>query len=124
MNKINKVKYFKERVNYYFFGVFKLVDFNLSIYEQIEAGVMASTYWHPIESGSGMISICYSKDWIESRELNKESIDIVAFHEVLEALLSEMQELAISRFISKKDIPNAVHRVIRRMENIVYPLVK
>jgi hypothetical protein len=124
MTKHAKIKYFEDRVNHYFFEVFKMYDFELTIHDQKKFGTRASTYWHPIEDGAGMITICYSNYWIESKNTNKHDIDIVAFHEVWEAILSELQELVKRRYISEKDLPNAVHRVIRRMENIMFPLVK
>ena len=118
----SNVKYFTSRVNHYFFDVFKMHDYELTISEQNKGGTRASTYWHDLESGAGMITIAYSKYFISTTD--KKEIDIVSFHEVWEAILSELQELAERRFISKKDISAATHRVIRRMENIIFPMIK
>jgi hypothetical protein len=121
--KTKRINYFKNRVNYYFYDVFKLVDFQLIIKEQENDCSRVSTYWHPIDTGAGQILICYSKHWIESTGLTRKEIDMSAFHETWEAILWEMQDLMRQRFISEKDIPNATHRVIRRMENVIHPLV-
>lgn len=112
MNKKQRIDYFKKRVKYYFYDFFKMVDYDLSIKKQIKNGARSSTYWHSMEDGSGMILICYSVSWMKSK-INKKEIDKVAFHETWEAILWELQELCKSRFISEKDIPNAVHRVIK-----------
>lgn len=120
----DNIKYFKNRVNYYFFDVFHLYEFELNIEPQLKGDVRASCYWHEIYEGAGIITFCYSKDWIQYEDTSLEDIDKTAFHEVLEALLSEVNELMARRFISKKDIPNAIHRIIRRMENVVYPIIK
>ena len=121
----DKIEYFKQRVNHYFFEVFKMVEFFLEISEG--TGLQdnrARTYWHDIETGSGMIQIEYQKEWIGDNSTTIEEIDKVAFHEVCEAMLWELDELIYSRFIQKKDIPNAKHRVIRRLENVFFPFIK
>jgi hypothetical protein len=123
-SKDKKIKYFKNRVNYYFFDIFHLQFFELNIEEQVDPDVRASTFWHNIDEGSNMINICYSIDWIENKNLTYTEIDKVAFHEVCEALLSEVQQLMTYRFISKKDIPNAIHRIIRILENTIFEKIK
>ena len=119
-----RIKYFKTRLKYYFFDIFHLYDFELTIDSQEKSDARASTYWYDIDEGAGIISIYYDIDWISYKKTTYDEIEKVAFHETWEAILSELQELAKKRFISKKDIPNATHRVIRRMENIIYPLLK
>lgn len=119
-----RIDFFKNKVKYYFFDVFHLYDFDLTIDSQKNYEVCASCYWHNINDGAGMISMYYSIHWISNEETTYEEIEKTAFHETWEAILSELSELSTERFISKKDLPNAVHRVIRRMENIIYPLLK
>lgn len=119
-----KIKLFKKRVNYFFFDIFKLYDYNLEIIAQKNIDARATTYWHHIEEGSGLITIAYSESWLFYKDTDEKEIDIVAFHEVWEAILWELQSIAASRFIEERSIPNAAHRVIRRMENIIYPLVR
>jgi hypothetical protein len=121
---IKRVKFFKKCVNYYFFEIFHLYEFQLTISSDESTEIRAGCYWSDINDGAGIINIYYSIPWIMSKETTYDEINKVAFHETWEAILSELQELIIERFISKKDIANAVHRVIRRMENIVFPLIK
>jgi len=123
MTNKEKENYFIERTKYYFFDIFKLYDYELSIEKDFDNDVRASTLYHNIADGTGMISIFYSTHWINSKKTFKEEIDVIAFHEVMEAILWELQSLSESRFIMPKDIPNAVHRVIRRFENIIHPLI-
>jgi hypothetical protein len=121
MKKAEKIKYFKDRVNYYFFEVFKLNYLTLNILENAEEFLdyKACVMWYPIEMGAGIIDLSYSLEWIEDITLTKEEINSVAFHEVMEAILSEIQMLCYERFIDKKDIPSAIHRVINTFENTI-----
>lgn len=123
-NEIN-IEYFKERVNHYFFNVFHLYDFELEIVEEEgDESYRARTYWYPVEDGAGSITIAYAKEWINEKDLKLDEIDKIAFHEVVEALLSELNQLIRSRFVSRKDIPNAIHRVVRRLENTIFNYIK
>lgn len=124
LTKKRRIKLFEHNVHHFFFDVFKLYDYELSIISQVNIGARATTYWHSIEEGAGMITIAYSENWLFDEDTDKKEISLVAFHEVCEALLWEINSLATSRFIEKREIPNAIHRIIRRMENIVYPLIK
>lgn len=125
MNKKNRIErninYFKERVRYYFFKVFHMYEYELELSEGNDEDIRACMRYHPIECGTGIIEISYSKSWVKGKKLSLNEIDKVAFHEVCEAILCELQQLISARFITEKDIPNAVHRVIRRLENVVYP---
>jgi len=123
-NKKDKlVDYFTKRVKYYFFEVFKLYDYELSIGPQTKIDVRASAYWHEIEVGAQMANICYSVEWLKDNPSKKE-IDIVAFHECAEVLLSELQGLVNANHIKKGDLAAAVHRVVRRLENVVFEKFK
>jgi len=125
MNVEQKIEYFKERVKYYFFDFFHLYELELQIEPQEELGTKATTYWHHIDDGACQITICYTnEDWIQRDDLTKEEIDRTAFHEVCESLLYELRELITRRFISEREVPNAVHRVIRRLENTVFERIK
>jgi len=117
------IEYFEKRVRFYFFEIFKLYDFELTIGSQSKRSARTSAYWHDLDEGSGMIAIFYSENWIKEKP-SREEIDKCAFHEVCESLLSELQELISERYINKKDLPNAVHRVIRRLENSIFDVYK
>ena len=126
MNKkqiTRNIKLFEKSVNYYFFDVFKLYDYELTILDQINQNVRASCEWHFREHEQCQISIFYSQQWIEDENLKEDEIKLVALHEVCEALLSELQDICEKRYIKPMDITGATHRVIRRMENLIFPLI-
>ena len=104
--------------------MFHLHDFELFIDSQTNSDVRATCYYRDINEGTVMINICYSLDWVNNEDVTLEEIDKVAFHEVWEAILSELTELTSQRFITKKDIPTAIYRVIHRMENVMFPMIQ
>lgn len=119
MNKKEKVKYFEERVRHYFFDVFKMAFFDLFVdkhEDKEEKEFCAMTYQ---SYGGAMISIFYYKTWIERKDLAKDEISHVAFHEVCEALLSDLIHCAQTRFVTYSEIDAARHRIINILENIV-----
>ena len=121
---IKRIKWFSDSVNYYFFDVFHLYEFELTIDSHASKDIRGCCFWCDIQDGAGMMSICYSTDWIQSEKRVAPLRCTKSPPASREAILSELQELSLSRFISEKDIPNAAHRVIRRMENIIFPMVK
>jgi len=124
MTKLDKIKYFKSRVSYYFYDFFKLSDYELTITGQDKFDTRGSAYWHSYEEASAMCTICYSNGWISSGEVTKYEIDKIAFHEVCECLLQEINKISRERFISEVVIEHSIHQIIRRIENSVYPLIK
>lgn len=123
VNQLN-IDYFIERVNHYFFDVFHMYEFELEICCDDNSSAKSTTLWYPIEEGAGQITIAYANEWLNDEDTTLEEIDKTAFHEVCEALLWELQALCHGRFIMEKDIPNAVHRVIRRLENTIFNSIK
>jgi hypothetical protein len=119
----DNVNYFKERVNYYFFDFFKMYEYELTISSQDKFASRASTYWHSFDEGAQMITICYTEDWISEKDITKKEIDKVAFHEVCEAFLSELNQLIQERFITEDNVNRSIHKVIRKLENILFPLI-
>jgi len=117
------VKYFEKKVNHYFFKVFKLYDYELAIDSQKDPDSRASAYWYKKRNGAQIITICWSKEWINDIPTKKE-VDKVAFHECAEALLSELDQLIKDRYIQKVEIQAAIHRVIRRLENSIFEKLK
>ena len=124
MTKKEKISYFEKRVNYYFFDFFKLQHFELHIFRKDDDDSRGSSGWHAWDVGAGQVSIFYNKEWIADKETLNNEIDKVAFHEVCECLLSELNELIRTRFIEENIIAHAIHRVIRTLEGTVYPLIK
>ena len=120
MTRQKKIKLFTKYVNHYFHDIFKLTDYELLIHEQDKISARASTYSHPIEDGANMVTICYSIDWIDKKDLEEIEIEKVAFHEVCETLLLKMCELAKCRYIMEREITETTHYIIRKLENIFF----
>lgn len=116
-----KEKYFKLCVME-FIDFFHLNDFDITIdsYETDDAQACCSFY--PLEDGAQSLGIYYVKKII--LEADEREIRRIAFHEVCEGLLSELQQLSRSRFILEREIAAATHRVIRRMESCILPRIK
>lgn len=123
-----RIKRFRKSVKKYidFFGLY---EYRLHLMPQAKASARASCYWHNIEEapdGSGMtITICYSESWINNPNLDNKDIDQTAFHEVLELLLHKLRDYAQQHrvFISDREIDDEIHRIIRRFENKILPLI-
>jgi hypothetical protein len=117
---MDNITFFKEAVKHYFFEVFKLYQYNLEIEGVEEEGnYLAATIYDTFEDGSKAVTISYSIPWLED-ETSKEKIELVAFHEVLEALLADLVQVAESRYIMESMVPNAIHTIIRTFENTVF----
>lgn len=52
------------------------------------------------------------------------SIELDAFHEVGELLLSQLTHLCYSRFIIREQIDIEIHNVIRTLENVIFKPMK
>jgi hypothetical protein len=114
---VNNIEFFEEQVKYYFFDIFKLHQYHLDIGGGA-VDCLACTEYGELEEGTKAITISYSSEWLIG-ETDVERIRLVAFHEVLEALLSGLVQVAESRYITESMVPNAIHAIIRTMENTV-----
>lgn len=118
-----KTKLFKKQVEHYFFKIFKLYEYQLEIREgDEEEDSRAWSMWWNIEKGAQQAIIEYNPAWL--KEADDEQIALTAFHEVIEILLSRFEELCKKRDVSDWQIVEEKHRIIRRFENIVYPMLK
>lgn len=119
--KERNVKLFKKAVQHWI-DFFALKSFHVIIEESDSDGYLAACYWHGMkEEGGGerMFTIDYSNKWISST--NPDEIYRVAFHEVLEALLYKMHHFGENKtlIIPEREVNDAVHAIIRTMENCV-----
>lgn len=55
----------------------------------------------------------------ETKPTDKD-IDLYAFHEVCELLLGKIKSLSMLRSVRQDEIDEAVHAIIRRMENAIF----
>jgi hypothetical protein len=76
--------------------------------------------------GGGMIArLSWSVEWIKDKGTDKRELSVCAFHEVLELMLSLIRDYATNKNInvSQREVDNEIHRLIRRFENKVFPLL-
>ena len=66
------------------------------------------------------ICLVFLNDSWDGTEPNEVNIRLVAFHEATEMLLSKMNDLANAREFSKDEMEEAVHTVIRTLENTYF----
>jgi len=52
----------------------------------------------------------------------KDMIKRIAFHEVMEMILSRLQLLGEDRFITETDIRDEMHRLIMKFENVIFEM--
>ena len=65
-------------------------------------------------------TMALASDWdTEVRPLNRYEIAKVAKHEAVHLLLSKMDTLATSRFVTKDELDQAEHEIVRKLENIL-----
>jgi len=78
--------------------------------------------WVEIDNDNNMAAIYLNSEWVDNKEfLNDYSIKLIAFHEVCEVLLANMDFTARSRYnISEENIDKARHEVIHILENSIF----
>ena len=109
-------KYFSERVRYWqnYFG---LTEWDLNVYflplgdKAFDGDEICSTN---TDLQSMQATICMCMDW-QDDSVTKKDMEETALHEVLEIMLSEVEELGDARYIRKGELRSAVHKVINRL---------
>lgn len=87
--------------------------------DQKKEGILA---YCSLDNVSRYATFYLHKDWEDDIVTDKE-IKKTAFHEVMELLLGQINCLASERFVTEKQIEEAVHSIIRTFENVVYPVL-
>lgn len=113
-----RIGLFKERVLFYQKEL-NLLNWEISVFEQIKQGVRASCYWTIF---SHQASICYSKDWIRQEELDDQRIDRTTFHECCELLYCKIQD-GLKDLFCDSYVDELIHSHIRLWESILYPIL-
>ena len=72
---------------------------------------------------NGLALISLTIDWKEDL-VTKDRVKICAFHEVQELFLTRLASIAGTRFVTKAEVDEATHEIIRTLENVVYPKLK
>ncbi len=124
MSKSENVKLFKIWV-YKYINFFDLSDWEITIEELIEKYIRATVLWDEMASNR-IANFYYEKEWIENNKLTKDEIQRVAFHEVLELLLANLRVFSVEHKekISSREVDTEIHRIIRKLENKVFNLIK
>lgn len=115
-----KVKYFEERV-FYYQKILSLLNYEISVYG-IEDDPTTRASWIVDDEGKS-VSIRYNNIWIDEKGLTFGEIDKVAFHEVYEMSFSVIRYL-LMQYHSVSLTNGLVHQNVRRMENVLWPLIK
>ncbi len=72
---------------------------------------------------SRIIKLSLCKEWPKKSmmELNKNNIRLSAFEEVCHTFMYELSSCALTRFVMEHEIEEAEHRIIRILQNTLYP---
>jgi len=113
-----QINYFNSRINYWKnkLGVTDYrIDKNVNNFDD---NALAKTSVN-IEMGVARITLTKSLSY----KCSDNELDLAAFHEICEVIIGEMNCYMRSMF--KAELANEVgHRIIRRLENTVYPLLR
>lgn len=60
-----------------------------------------------------------STDW-DGFEINKKTLSHTAYHEVIHLLIGRLDVCAMSRFTTVTEITEAIHEIIRILENVMF----
>jgi len=125
----SRIKVFTDAVIFYQ-NLFNLMNWEICIERHDEDDARASAYFGTWEDGqfnSGRIAnVCYSMDWISSKDLTDYEIKQTAFHEVIEVLLANLRIYSENNkyVISETTIDEEIHSIIRTFENKIFPLIE
>lgn len=91
-----------------------LIDWRV-FYEHIQIDAYGSC---SCDSPGKICTIQFSTKWDEP--ITEEGIKRVAFHEISEMLIGPLFSLSLSRFVTRNEIAEASHSIIRRLENCIF----
>lgn len=117
MNK--NFKLFKKYIKYYH-NLLDINNWNIEcVFEENKESDHYATCFVSLQDK--MVTYTYVETSIELQPLD---IKKIALHEVLHCLLWKLQELAESRYIQEKDIPETTHSIIKILENLIISKTK
>jgi hypothetical protein len=100
-----------------FFG---LLSFELAFDHRINNENLAGVEWDIVNCWCDFY-LC--KNWGRTKP-TKSEIEKTAFHEVFHLLLAKLKSYIVSRSFNIDEVEAEFHKIIRIMENKVYPLIK
>ena len=92
-------------------------EFSDDYSEDWENDSLAMLRWN---TGARRATIWLNENWPED-EISCFQIRRSAFHEVFELLLADLVSIARDRFVFEKAIESEIHRIVRTLENVVFP---
>jgi hypothetical protein len=103
-------------------------SFTFELNEDSNSFFKARTNWHNIfnedTGGARTFYIEVCADWLETED-DETGLRATAWHEVLEAFLHRLTDMAGNHeyYVRPSDVANEIHNVIRLFENKVLPLI-
>ena len=116
---LKRVDYYTDRV-YYYQKILGLLGWEFTVQGIDDEDNRGSYYIH--EWGR-LASINYNIAWLKSELTAIQEIDKTAFHEVYELSLFQIREYLL-KFYSLEFVDTMIHENVRRMENVLWPLIK
>ena len=82
------------------------------------SGIMSN-----VEGDGQQATLSYDIEWI--RESDADEISICAFHEVMELMFMKLRDYSTNNqfIVTWREVDDEFHRIIRRFENKIYPLI-
>jgi len=107
-------EFFKEEVSYWagFLGIFQ---WDFRVFHMRDDDALARV---DMDGDGRVVCVTLAKTW-ERDKISNYSLSKTAFHEVCEVLLFDLNQLA-SPFVKKSRVEEAIHKIIRRMENTIF----
>jgi len=77
--------------------------------------------WVQSDPESGAATVCLNTDWPKHVPRTAKALESTAMHEMAEVLLCQVRELLLP-YYSDKLINTHIHKVIRPLENLLFPV--
>ena len=127
MTTDQKIKYFVSECQRFieFFGLYEwqITYCQHGLQDEARAMCVTSGIVNNVEGDGQQATLSYDIEWIN--ESDKEEISICAFHEVMELMFTKLRDYSTNNMyiVTWREVDDEFHRVIRRFENKIYPLI-
>ena len=114
----NGRKYFTKRV-YHYHKVMGLLDWEIYVDSTSDNCYGKIGF----DTDGRVATVSYNREWIRSKDATKIEVDKTAFHEICELSLADIN---INLSLTHADcvVSLWLHRHIRMLENVLFPLIK
>lgn len=93
---------------------FSLTNYKIYFHQVTIKDAFADCSW---EKEAAVAVIRLARSWSNERAKTSKEIKLLALHEILHLLLSEIDDVAYARFARSQEIDEAEHGIIRRLEH-------